>query len=135
MRDFSTAVAHARRDPQGVSRTSLLLSGSAAIGLLSGLMNGSQAIAADAPPASAAVAAPAPSVDTLVVTGARYSTSTFQSLAPVQAVSGAVITQTNKPDLRTALSEVTPAYLASQTANGSSRRSRSRPSSQTNAAT
>lgn len=80
------------------------------------------ALAADAAPGAGAStdASVATAVDAVIVTGARRSTSEFQSLAPVQSVNAELISQTNKPDLRTALSALTPAYLASQTSNGSS---------------
>ena len=57
---------------------------------------------------------------TVVVTGSRSATTEFKSASPVSVVTAKTLESTGQPDLRTSLSAVAPAYLASQTSNGSS---------------
>ncbi len=59
-------------------------------------------------------------VGTVIVTGSRVATTEFKSASPVSVVTSQTLQSTGQPDLRTALSAVAPAYLASQASNGSS---------------
>lgn len=57
---------------------------------------------------------------TVIVTGSRVATTEFKSASPVSVVTSTALQSTGQPDVRTALSSVAPAYLASAASNGSS---------------
>ncbi len=107
-------LATARRSI-GPAHRALMLSSA-----LAGVLAAQGAWAADSTATAAAADSAAGAIESIVVTGSRYSTSEYTSPAPVQVVGGAVLAKTGYPDLRTQLGDVVPAYLASQTSNGSS---------------
>ena len=79
-----------------------------------------ETVAVSAEAVAAVASSASQASDAIVVTGSRVSTSEYASPSPVQVVNGATLAQTGYSDLRTQLGEVVPAYLASQTSNGSS---------------
>ncbi|MEM9964150.1 MAG: TonB-dependent receptor, partial [Asticcacaulis sp.] len=70
--------------------------------------------------AEAELADDAEAVSTVIVTGSRKGTTEYHSLSPVSVVTASSLGKTGEVDLRTALSAVSPSYLASQASNGSS---------------